>query len=148
MEEPLGGQDGLQGGEEGTPPGQDEHLLVGPDGQDGLVGDKVRIEDRDDPGLNSREHAGVDVVGADAGRFDVPGVAPVGHLHPDGDEINFIVISCFKISLISLQCKPLNVITLRKARTVLLYTICSHPILRLFLGNENFKTSKIKIGFF
>ncbi len=88
VEEPLGGQDGLQGGEEGAPPGQDEHLLVGPDGQDGLVGDEVRIEDRDDPGLNSGEHAGVDVVGADAGRVDVAGVAPVGHLNPDGDETN------------------------------------------------------------
>jgi hypothetical protein len=87
VEEPLGGQDGLQGGEEGAPPGQNEHLLVGPDCQYGLVGDEVRVEDRDDTGLNSREHAGVDVVGADASRVDVAGVPPVGHLDPDGNKI-------------------------------------------------------------
>ena len=82
VEEAPGGQDGLQGDEEGGPPGQDQDLLVQPDGLDRLLSHEFRVEDGQDPGLDPGEHSGVDVVGADHGRVDVLGVASDRELDP------------------------------------------------------------------
>ena len=71
VHEALGGEDGLEGDEEGAPPGQDQDLLVSPDGCHGLFGDEFWFQDWDDLGLDSGEHAGVDVVGADDGRLNI-----------------------------------------------------------------------------
>ena len=71
VHEAFGREDGLEGDEEGTPPRQDQDLFVGSDTSHGLLGDELWFQDWDDLGLDSGEHAGVDVVGADDGGLDV-----------------------------------------------------------------------------
>ena len=82
VHEALWGEDGLEGDEEGAPPGQDQDLLVGPDGCHRLFGDEFWFQDWDDLGLDSWEHAGVDVVGADHGRLDITWVSTNVQLNP------------------------------------------------------------------
>jgi len=63
-------------------PGQQEDLLVEPNRLNGLVGDELGLQDRDDPGLDPGEHAGVDVVRADDRRVDVLRVTANRQLNP------------------------------------------------------------------
>ncbi len=63
-------------------PGQQEDLLVEPNRLNGLVGDELWLQDRDDPGLDPGEHAGVDVVRADDRRVDVLRVTANRQLNP------------------------------------------------------------------
>jgi hypothetical protein len=90
VHETLGGQNGFEGDEESTPPRQQQDLLVGSDSQNSLIGNIFWLQNWDDFGLDTREHAGIDVVRADSCCLDVFGVSSDIHFNPDVKKIDLV----------------------------------------------------------